>query len=97
MGGLVAGIIGLPLVLAFGVQSGMGAAAGLYCVIALGILAAALGGTATQPSGPTSPTTVVVGPVVVLATERRGSLQNGLGFILLAFLAGGVLQIVLCY
>jgi SulP family sulfate permease len=51
MGGIVAGVVALPLALAFGVQSGLGATAGLYGAIALGILAAIFGGT--QPSGPT--------------------------------------------
>lgn len=92
-GGLVAGVIALPLALAFGVQSGMGAAAGLYGAIALGILAAALGGTATQASGPTGPMTVVSASVVALAVASTGSLQNGIGIILLAFLAGGIFQI----
>jgi SulP family sulfate permease len=92
---LVAGIIALPLALAFGVQSGLGAAAGLYGAIALGVLAAALGGTPTQASGPTGPMTVVSASVVALAIERTGSLQEGVGFILLAFMAGGVLQAVL--
>ncbi len=56
-GGITAGIVALPLALAFGVQSGMGAIAGLYGAIALGILAAWFGGTATQISGPTGPMT----------------------------------------
>ena len=55
IGGLVAGIVALPLALAFGVQSGLGAVAGLYGAIAIGILAAIFGGTATQASGPTGP------------------------------------------
>lgn len=93
-GGLVAGIIALPLALAFGVQSGMGAAAGLYGAIALGILAAALGGTATQASGPTGPMTVVSASLVAVAIERTGSLESGLGFILMGFVACGVFQIV---
>jgi SulP family sulfate permease len=94
-GGLVAGVIALPLALAFGVQSGMGAAAGLYGAIAVGILAAALGGTATQASGPTGPMTVVSASIVALAVDRTGSLQDGVGIILLAFLIGGVFQILL--
>ena len=93
-GGLVAGIIALPLALAFGVQSGMGAAAGLYGAIVLGVLAAALGGTPAQASGPTGPMTVVSASIVALAIERTGSLPSGLGIILLAFLAGGLFQIV---
>lgn len=94
-GGLVAGVIALPLALAFGVQSGLGAAAGLYGAIALGILAAALGGTRTQASGPTGPMTVVSASVVATAVATTGSVEAGLGIALLAFLCGGVLQILL--
>lgn len=46
-GGLTAGIVALPLALAFGVQSGLGAASGLYGAIFLGLLAAVLGGTSS--------------------------------------------------
>lgn len=94
-GGLVAGIIALPLALAFGVQSGMGAEAGLYGAIAVGIFAAMFGGTATQASGPTGPMTVVSASIVVYATQQAGSLEAGLGLVLMCFLAGGVFQVVL--
>lgn len=94
-GGLVAGIIALPLALAFGVQSGLGAAAGLYGAIAVGVLAAAFGGTNTQASGPTGPMTVVSASIVLYAVERTGSIEEGLGLILACFLAGGVFQIAL--
>ena len=94
-GGLIAGIIALPLALAFGVQSGMGAAAGLYGAIAVGIFAAAFGGTRTQASGPTGPMTVVSAAIVAYGIEKTGSLEAGLGIVLLAFLLGGVFQIVL--
>ncbi len=94
-GGFVAGIIALPLALAFGVQSGLGAEAGLYGAIAIGIIAAALGGTATQASGPTGPMTVVSASIVVFAVDQAGSIEEGLGIILLSFLAGGVFQIAI--
>lgn len=94
-GGLIAGIIALPLALAFGVQSGLGAAAGLYGAIAVGIFAAAFGGTPTQASGPTGPMTVVSAAIVVYAIDAAGDLQTGLGIVLLCFLAGGIFQIVL--
>ena len=38
-GGITAGIVALPLALAFGVQSGMGAIAGLYGAMVLGFFA----------------------------------------------------------
>ncbi|MFK7990406.1 MAG: SulP family inorganic anion transporter [Sandaracinaceae bacterium] len=92
-GGFVAGIIALPLALAFGVQSGLGAAAGLYGAVAVGVFAALLGGTATQASGPTGPMTVVSAAIVVYAVDRTGSLEAGLGIVLLAFFVGGALQL----
>jgi len=94
LGGLIAGIVALPLALAFGVQSGLGAAAGLYGAIASGILAALLGGTATQVTGPTGPMTVVSASVVAIAIGRTGSVESGLGIILLTFFLAGAFQIV---
>lgn len=92
-GGLVAGVIALPLALAFGVQSGMGAAAGLYGAIAVGIFAAGLGGTPTQASGPTGPMTVVAASIVASAATRAGSLEEGLGIVLMSFFACGLFQL----
>lgn len=94
IGGLVAGIVALPLALAFGVQSGLGAVAGLYGAIALGILAALFGGTATQASGPTGPMTVVSATLVATAIEFAGALESALGIIVLTFALAGVLQIL---
>lgn len=93
-GGLVAGVVALPLALAFGVQSGLGAISGLYGAIAVGILAALFGGTATQASGPTGPMTVVSAALVASAIDVAGSLQDAMGIILLSFLVGGALQII---
>ena len=93
-GGLVAGVVALPLALAFGVQSGMGATAGLYGAIAVGIFAALFGGTETQASGPTGPMTVVSAALVAAAIEMTGSLESGMTIILLAFLLGGLFQII---
>jgi len=93
-GGLVAGIVALPLALAFGVQSGLGAISGLYGAIAIGILAALFGGTKTQASGPTGPMTVVSAALVASAVDLTGSLDSAMGIIILSFFVGGVLQIV---
>jgi SulP family sulfate permease len=93
-GGLVAGVVALPLALAFGVQSGLGATAGLYGAIAVGIFAAIFGGTATQASGPTGPMTVVSAALVAGAIELTGSLEAGMGIILLAFFFGGAFQVL---
>ncbi len=94
MGGLVAGVVALPLALAFGVQSGMGATAGLYGAIAIGVFAALFGGTATQASGPTGPMTVVSAALVAAAIDATGGLDNAMGIIILTFLLGGAFQVI---
>ena len=94
-GGLTAGVVALPLALAFGVQSGMGAIAGLYGAIAIGMIAAWFGGTPTQISGPTGPMTVVSAVVIATAIDNHGSLDAALGTIIAIFLLAGILQIVL--
>lgn len=94
-GGITAGIVALPLALAFGVQSGLGAAAGLYGAIAVGILAAIFGGTATQISGPTGPMTVVSAAVIASLIALKGDLASALPSILLCFMLAGFFQILL--
>jgi SulP family sulfate permease len=93
-GGLTAGIVALPLALAFGVQSGLGASAGLYGAMVLGLLAAIFGGTNTQISGPTGPMTVVSATVVALAISTYGNIDNAWGIIVLTFLLSGAFQVL---
>ncbi|NOQ37157.1 MAG: STAS domain-containing protein, partial [Methylococcaceae bacterium] len=94
-GGLTAGVVALPLALAFGLQSGMGAIAGLYGAIAIGMIAAWFGGTPTQISGPTGPMTVVSTVVIASAIEAHGNLTAAMGTIIAIFLLAGVFQILL--
>ena len=54
----------LPLALAFGAASGLGAQAGLVTAVIAGIVAAVFGGSNIQVSGPTGAMTVVLVPVV---------------------------------
>ena len=63
-GGIAAAVVSLPLALAFGVASGLGPVAGLYGAIVVGFLAAILGGTPSQISGPTGPATIAVAVIV---------------------------------
>jgi sulfate permease, SulP family len=92
-GGVAAGVVALPLALAFGVASGLGPAAGLYGAIATGIVAAVFGGTPVQITGPTGPMTLVVLGVVATNTLPSGAvdLPRVVGIIVLA----GLLQIAL--
>lgn len=94
-GGLTAAVVALPLALAFGVQSGMGAIAGLYGAIALGILAALLGGTKTQISGPTGPMVVVSAAVIAGEIAIYGSLEAAFGTIIATFVLAGIFQILM--
>lgn len=64
-GGFTSAAVALPLALAFGEASGLGALAGIYGAIAVGFFAAAFGGTSVQISGPTGPMTVVVATVAI--------------------------------
>jgi SulP family sulfate permease len=62
--GLTVAIVALPLALAFGVASGLGAQAGLVTAVIAGIVAAVFGGSNLQVSGPTGAMTVVLVPVI---------------------------------
>lgn len=95
LGGITAGIVALPLALAFGVQSGLGASAGLYGAIFIGFFAALLGGTATQISGPTAPMTAVsLLAVAKIVSEHQGNVTEALPYILWVFFVAGLFQIL---
>jgi SulP family sulfate permease len=95
-GGLTAGIVALPLALAFGEQSGLGATAGLYGAAFIAFFAAMFGGTSTQISGPTAPMTVLSASIIsAILIEREGELDQALPLILLVFVLSGIIQILL--
>ena len=87
-GGLTSMVVALPVALAFGVASGMGAAAGLYGAIAVGFFASVFGGTRSQVSGPTGPMTVAM---AVIIARYADSLTEALMVVVLA----GLLQVLL--
>jgi sulfate permease, SulP family len=62
--GVTVAVVALPLALAFGVTSGLGAQAGLATAVVAGAVAAVFGGSNLQVSGPTGAMTVVLVPVV---------------------------------
>lgn len=94
-GGITAGVVALPLALAFGVQSGLGAEAGLYGAIILGFFAAAFGGTQTQISGPTGPITVLTGGLIAGLIQQLGSVESALPTIFFTFCLAGIFQCLL--
>lgn len=83
--GLTVAVVALPLALAFGVASGLGARAGLITAIVAGTLAAIFGGSNLQVSGPTGAMTVVLIPVA----HRFGAD----GVLMVGLLAGVVLLV----
>jgi SulP family sulfate permease len=93
-GGITAGIVALPLALAFGVSSGLGPMAGLYGAIFIGFFAALFGGTQTQISGPTAPMTAVSMVVIAgIVAANNGDVKQALPSILAVFLLAGIMQI----
>ena len=87
-GGVTTAVVGLPVALAFGVASGLGAMAGLYGAIALGFFAAVFGGTRSQISGPTGPMAVAMAVVI---TDHASTLQEALTVVVMA----GIIQTLL--
>lgn len=87
-GALTSTVVALPTALAFGVASGLGAAAGLYGAIAVGFFAAVFGGTRSQISGPTAPMAVAM---AVIISNHASTLPEALSVVVL----GGLMQITL--
>ena len=87
-GGITSTVVALPVSLAFGVASGLGAAAGLYGAIAVGFFAAVFGGTRSQISGPTAPMAVAM---AVIIASHASNLTEALAVVML----GGLLQVLL--
>ncbi len=87
-GGVTSAVVALPVALAFGVASGLGAAAGMYSVIAVGFFASVFGGTRSQISGPTAPMTVAMS---VIITTHASTLGEAFAIVVVA----GLLQVAL--
>ena len=86
-GGLTAGVVALPLALAFGEASGAGPIAGVYGAILVGFFAALFGGTPSQISGPT-------GPMIVVFAGVFASLSGDLSLVFATVVLAGVLQVL---
>ena len=84
-------MVALPLALAFGVASGLGAIAGRYGAVAVGFFASVFGGTKTgiSVSGPTGPMAVAM--AVVIANHAGNDIAHALTIVVLA----GFIQILM--
>ena len=67
LGGLTAGIVALPLALAFGVSYALGTSASFYSAIFIGFFAALFGGTPTR--SPMTAVSMVIVAAVVAAND----------------------------
>ena len=76
----------LPIALAYGVITGLGPIAGMYCAIAAGFFAAVFSGTRAQISGPTGPMTLATG---LILASYASSVEEFFTIVILA----GFLQI----
>lgn len=72
-GGIIAAIIAFPQALAFGVASGIGAAAGIWGAIILSLIAGILGCNLPLVSGPTGPTAIIIATIVGMASGNMTS------------------------
>ena len=104
-GGITAGIVALPLALAFGIQAfggvndpaavSMGALAGIVGATMLGFFASLFGGTHSQISGPTGPMTVVAATMISgIWASSGGNISSVLISMALAGLFCGLFQIL---
>ncbi len=108
-GGITAGIVALPLALAFGIQAfgvisveevgnigAIGALAGLTGAMMLGFFASLFGGTPSQISGPTGPMTVISATLIssVWAASGSHSIETVIISMALAAMLCGVFQII---
>lgn len=104
-GGITAGIVALPLALAFGIQAfggvdhpsaaAIGAVAGLVGATMLGFFASLFGGTHSQISGPTGPMTVITASLISgVWASSHGSLSAVLISMSMAGVFCGLFQIL---
>lgn len=108
-GGITAGIVALPLALAFGIQAfgvisvedvpnigAIGALAGLTGAMMIGFFASLFGGTPSQISGPTGPMTVISATLIssIWSTTQDANIMTVLIGMSMAGLFCGLFQIL---
>jgi SulP family sulfate permease len=86
LAGVTVGMVALPLAMAFGIASGVTPLAGLYTAIIGGFIAALLGGSRIQVSGPTGAFVVIVAGIIT---------QHGLSGLLMVTVMAGVILLIL--
>jgi SulP family sulfate permease len=91
LAGITVALVALPLALGFGIPAGVGPAAGITTAIVAGFVAAWLGGSSFQVSGPTGAMTVILLPIVATqGAEALVVIGVGAGIVLIALSLLGV-------
>jgi SulP family sulfate permease len=72
LAGITVAMVVLPMALAFGVTSGLGASAGLWAAIAAGLIGGPLSGFAWSVGGPTGPMTIQLLAILALYPTADG-------------------------
>jgi SulP family sulfate permease len=95
LSGFVVGMVAIPLGMALGIATGVSPQLGLYTVIVAGFIAATLGGSRFQVSGPTAAFVVILEPIVV-EYGIAGLLTAGLmsGFIVVGMGLAGMGKLI---
>ncbi len=87
LSGITVAVIAMPLALAFGVASGLGAEAGMWAAICGGIIVGIFGGSRTGVSGPTGPKVVQL--AAIIAATKLASGEPDIAFAMsMVFLSG---------
>lgn len=86
LAGLVVGAVALPLGMALAIAVGVPPQHGLYTAIVAGLLAALLGGSRMQVSGPTAAFVVILAPI---------SAKHGLQGLLVSGMMGGIILLLM--
>ncbi len=87
IGGITTALVLFPVAVAFGVASGLGPTAGLWCAVVVGLSATLFCGTSAMISGPTAPMTLAM---IVVVTSHANNLAEAFMIVVLA----GVFQIL---
>lgn len=93
LAGVTVAMVVLPMALAFGVASGLGAIAGMWSAIAAGLIAGPLSGSPWSVGGPTGPLTIQV--LTILQTHRLADGGPDLAFVFTTVALAGVILVVL--
>ncbi len=93
LAGITVAMVILPMALAFGVASGLGAVAGMWSAVAAGLVAGPLSGSAWSVGGPTGPMTIQI--LTIAQTHQMPDGSPDLVFIATMVALAGLILIVL--